>query len=112
MGYLWDGKKIPYTSHVIILKPCCMNITRTFIIAITGILFFACEKDSNSSAAPEYNSGTGTGGSLARFTIVGNYLYIADHSMVNIYDISDPASPVLFETEDVGFGVETIFPYK
>lgn len=89
-----------------------MNITRTFIFVITGILFFSCEKDSNSTAAPEYNSGTGTGGSLARFTIVGKHLYIADHSMVNIYDISDPASPVLFDTEDVGFGVETIFPYK
>lgn len=89
-----------------------MNVIKTLIICAIGLLFFACEKDSNSTAARDYNSGSGTGGSLARFTIVGKYLYIADFATLNIYDISDPESPRLYKTVDVGFGVETIFPYK
>jgi hypothetical protein len=55
---------------------------------------------------------TGKGGSLARFTIVGNHLYIADQSTLETFDISTPGQTVQKSTVPVGFDVETIFPYK
>src|SRR5258705_13391206 len=73
-------------------------------------LFTACNKESASSA-PDAAS-TGTGGSLARFTISGNYLYLADYAWLKVFDISNPGNPVERPEVPVGFAVETIFPYK
>ena len=51
------------------------------------------------------------GGSLARFSIVGDYLYIVnDFSLVPI-DITSLDNPQTLETIDLGIGIETIFPY-
>ena len=49
---------------------------------------------------------------MARFTIVGNYLYLADYSTIEVYDISNPSGTTKKGSVNVGFGVETIFPYK
>ncbi|TAD81707.1 MAG: hypothetical protein EAY75_17375 [Bacteroidetes bacterium] len=54
----------------------------------------------------------GTGGSLARFTIAGNFLYTVDASKLTTYDISNPANPVITNTQNVGFEIETIFPFS
>ena len=78
-----------------------------FCLAI--FFFTACNKDSGSAADA---SSTGTGGSLARFTISGNYLYLADFMALKVFDISNPNAPVEKQQVAVGMGVETIFPYK
>lgn len=49
---------------------------------------------------------------MARFTISGNYLYLADWNTLRVFDITDPSQPVEKPQVQVGFGVETIFPYK
>lgn len=77
--------------------------------SVTIVLFTACDK--NDSNAVDANS-SGIGGSLARFTISGNYLYLADITELRVYDISNPASPVEKPRITVGSGIETIFPYK
>lgn len=52
---------------------------------------------------------TGTGGSLARFQIVDNYLYtVGDHEMA-IFNIQDLSSPVLANTQYAGWNIETMF---
>lgn len=79
-----------------------------FLIAIT--LFISCSKDGSTTA--DSGSGVGKGGSLARFTIVGNYLYLADYATIETYDISSPQATVKKSSVNVGFGVETIYPYK
>ena len=53
----------------------------------------------------------GMGGSMARFTIAKQHLYMIDNSNLHVVDISDPASPMLGSQVNVGFGIETIFPY-
>ena len=70
--------------------------------------------DKGTSDAQSYNGGggTGTGGSLARFTIAGNYLYTVDATDLKVYDIADGANPVFKTTIPVGFEIETIFPFK
>lgn len=71
----------------------------------------ACSKEGGTDNAAA-NSGTGTGGSLARFTIAANHLYIADYATIGVYDISTPNNPVKKTDVQVGFGVETIYPYQ
>ncbi len=54
---------------------------------------------------------TGTGGSMARFAITGDHLYAVDWSSLLTFDISDP-EPVKRNKQNVGWMIETIFPYK
>ncbi len=53
---------------------------------------------------------TGTGGSMARFAITGDHLYAVDWSSLLTFDISDP-EPVKRNKQNVGWMIETIFPY-
>ena len=62
---------------------------------------------SGSSQAPS----VGVGGSMARFTIYDKYLYAVDWGNLRVYDISDTQNPSLQNTINIGFGIETIFPY-
>ena len=78
-------------------------------LAFLVTFFVGCEKNELSS--PSTESGAGTGGSLARFTIAGDYLYTVDHQTLKTFNIASTA-PVLKHTQDLGFGVETIFPFK
>jgi len=72
-------------------------------------LMLGCEKMASDSAA--YNPSTGSGGSMARFTIVGNYLYTVDKSDLKVFDIANPANPVFKQKVPVGFEIETIYPF-
>ncbi len=54
---------------------------------------------------------TGTGGSMARFTIVEPFLYALHDSYIQLVRIDDPVNPTLWSRVDVGWGIETIFPY-
>jgi hypothetical protein len=72
--------------------------------------FTFCDKDSALSAG--YAAPQGAGGSMARFAIVGNYLYAVDDSRLRVFDISVASTPVLKSTVGVGFEIETIFPFK
>ncbi len=54
----------------------------------------------------------GIGGSMARFTISQNHLYTVDNTSMRLFDIVRPEDPVPGSTVQVGWGIETIFPYK
>lgn len=77
---------------------------------LVALMVWSCSKDG-TTAGNASAGGTGTGGSLARFTIAGNYLYLADDRQLKVFDISVPAAMSLKKVVDVGFGVETIYPY-
>lgn len=79
-------------------------------IVVLSALYLGCKK--GDSAATPNNSSSGKSGSIARMTIVGNYLYIVNHSDLKVYNISDPANMSLQKTVSVGFEVETIYPYN
>ena len=54
-------------------------------------------------------STTGTGGSLARFQIVDNYLYTVGNYEMAIFNIQNLAEPVLTNTQYAGWNIETMF---
>ncbi len=81
-----------------------------FFLFCAGIC--SCSKDGGTADATNNNNNVGTGGSLARFVIVGNYLYIANAGDIRVYDISNNGSPVEKNPVYTGWGIETIFAYN
>lgn len=57
-------------------------------------------------------SGQGIGGSTARFTITAGHLYIVTEYDLKVLDLANPASPALRNTINLGWGIETIYPFK
>jgi hypothetical protein len=56
-------------------------------------------------------SATGRGGSMARFAVVDDYLYCVDYNQLYVLEIADPAKPRFLSRLQIGWGIETIFPY-
>jgi hypothetical protein len=54
-------------------------------------------------------SGVGIGGSMARFGIKGNVLYIIDQSVLKVLDITNKTAPVKINDFYPGWNVETMF---
>ena len=75
------------------------------------VSFDLANTSSAESVAVPVNEGsvTGQGGSLARFRIVGDYLYAVEWSSINIFDISDLDNPKAEEEVWVNGSIETIY---
>ncbi len=56
-------------------------------------------------------SSSGVGGSMARFTIAGHYLYTVDSYNLSVFDIVNLDDPVAGNTVEISWDIETIFPY-
>ncbi len=70
------------------------------------IAFASMESNgSKSSVAP------GIGGSMARFTIVNEWLYTVGLSDLNVFNISS-THPVHQNKQNIGWNIETIYPFK
>ncbi len=67
---------------------------------------------SSSGTSTSTGTGTGTGGSMARFTIYDTYLYATSMSELLVYDIKNQTIPQNKSKISLGWGAETIFPYK
>lgn len=62
------------------------------------------------SGGPEVS--TGVGGSMARFTIVDDYLYTVTRQQMMVFDISTLEKPNKLSEPYIGWDIETVFPYK
>lgn len=95
---------------------------KKFRYIIAGAFLFgalaSCEKEEVTTneedqtvqpATKNQLSSSGNGGSLAQFTIVGDYLYTIDYKTLNIFNLSDASNPLLTESVDMGVGMETVF---
>lgn len=67
--------------------------------------------DTRAAITPGKGSGPGVGGSLARFTISGDYLYMLDGGEVQSVDVGTENNPALAARTYVSWDIETIFPY-
>ena len=91
-----------------------LEIMKPIIHLFAGLmlvsLFTHCNKDA--ARTDSSNQTAGAGGSTARFTIAGNYLYTVDHSSLKSFLITNPNQPVFKSKTDIGINIETIFPYQ
>jgi hypothetical protein len=83
-------------------------IFRIFFWLVFPGLFYTC--GGSKEAVSPINSGIG--GSMARFTVVGSYLYTVDYQNLKVFSLVDPSNPVFLRTVPVGFDIETLFPFK
>ncbi len=84
--------------------------TERMLIAEYEEKFLSPSVDVAFDLASTAESGdTGQGGSLARFKIVGDFLYAVDSHNINIFEISDLENPLDLEDVYAGFDIETIF---
>jgi len=68
--------------------------------------------DNGARVAAATGSNAGIGGSLARFSIVNDYLYAVDNHNLKAVSIVDPSDPKLINNIFAGFDIETIYPLK
>jgi len=67
---------------------------------------------SNMAGGSKASSPVGAGGSMARFTIMNDRLYTVNSSALDVFNISDAKDPKRTNTVNVGWGIETIYPFR
>jgi len=77
-----------------------------YFFLISVCLFTSCSDDSINS----FDSGGGgvLQGSLNRFSVSGDYLYVINNTQLIPYNISSPSSPTQETAIEVGVGIETV----
>lgn len=80
-----------------------------FIAIILAIITFSCADDNSNS---DNSTSDGQGGSLATFTLKGDYLYVVDEFDLSVFNLLDIDNPVLVNKVAIGFNIETLFSYK
>ncbi len=81
------------------------------VVVLAGFLY-SCNKSSDSSEmSPSIGGGDGpgVGGSMAKFTIANDHLFLINETELLIYNIINEASPVEVGNLEVEFGIETVF---
>jgi hypothetical protein len=58
------------------------------------------------------SSSSGQGGSMARFTLMNQYLYTVGQADLSLFDVRTVSNPTFVKTINLAWGVETIFPYE
>ena len=56
--------------------------------------------------------GAGVGGSMARFALMNDYLYTVTDNQLNVFNISSTIDPQFSNKVNIGWNIETIFPFK
>ncbi len=90
---------------------------KLFYILIALSVLTSCSKESsdtgvNSFSGDGYDGPSGQGGSLARFTIAMNHLYVVDSRKLYTYSLANGSNPQLTSTIPLGADIETIYSYK
>lgn len=79
-----------------------------------GNVFFAetaFDAAANNVGGATSQGAVGTGGSLARFTLAKNHLYVIDQWNLFSFSIEQGSTLSLVSDFSVGWGIETIYPY-
>ena len=107
---IYDYSKIDYNKDIVVgwEVKTEMRPVSEYEAQFRSIEFGDMFLNTNSSGTPSQPS-VGQGGSMARFKIVGAFLYVVDYSNINIFDISNLQKPKVLEDVQVAWDIETIF---
>ncbi len=70
-------------------------------------VYFDASSSTFKASAP-----TGIGGSMARFAITHDRLYTVGNSEMTIFNIAAAANPSFVAKKNIGWDIETIYPFK
>jgi hypothetical protein len=95
----WTKKDTTVTEDV--------NMTTNGNFLVDASVFAVARPGSSANKAA-----VGISGSMARFTLLDNYLYTVTENALNVFNISHPQNPVFSNKINLPFGIETIYPFK
>jgi hypothetical protein len=81
------------------------NVLKLVLVLMAASLLHACSKEGDLA------SDNGQGGSMARFVVVGDFMYVVDNLKLSVYNVAIPSQPSLVHAQNVNFGIETLYPY-
>lgn len=73
---------------------------------------FAVAADAFGNKSNANSAAVGVAGSMARFALVNNYLYTVGYSELSTINIQTPTNPVVMNKKNIGWNIETIYPFK
>lgn len=82
---------------------------RYYLLLIIPLVIAGCSMSEKSDTG---SNQSGKGGSLARFTISGDYLYTVDQSSLHTISLADAEHPQKVTDKSLGIYTETIYPYQ
>lgn len=75
-------------------------------------VFLASSQGGSGNPSGNASSPVGQGGSMARFAIMNDRLYTVTDRDLDVFNISNPNDPTRTNTVNIGWDIETIFPFK
>lgn len=76
------------------------------------VLVFASSAGGFSNQSGTASNPTGVAGSMARMSIVGDYLYCVNNFNLLSYQLNTPTDPQRTAVTNLGWGIETIYPFR
>ena len=76
-----------------------------------GNVFMSYAASTDKAGSAVSVSPVGIGGSMARFTVVNDRLYTIGTSELSVLNISMAAEPRMVTTKNIGWDIETIYPF-
>ncbi len=67
---------------------------------------------SGSALLSSFAAPVAMGGSMARFTLLNDHLYTVTDNALNVFNVSQAQQPVFVGKIALGWGIETIYPFK
>lgn len=91
-----------------------------FLWVAMMVVFASCEEssgpgesfDSSQNNTDPKIAASGKAGSMARMTVLGNYLYAVDNESLKVFNINKPDKPAYTNDVEIGRDIETIFGFK
>jgi hypothetical protein len=79
-----------------------------------SLLFYSTSGLTPQSSSPLASSSSpyGAGGSMARFALIDNTLYTVGTSDLNVFSISNLSNPAYVTNKNIGWNIETIYPFQ
>ncbi|RYY55051.1 MAG: hypothetical protein EOO09_11980 [Chitinophagaceae bacterium] len=102
---------VDWTSVDTVMKVDCRVERDDDMIVFMDAGFVASSFSNNSSQSASV-SPHGIGGSMARFTIAKDWLYTVMSTSLKSVDISNPSNPRPSNSISLGWGAETIYPFR
>lgn len=79
---------------------------------VRGGMFFSIAASVAPTAVPKNAGGNGQAGSLSRFALLNDYLYIANRYSLSVINVANPLQPLVKQAVSAYGEAETIYPFK
>lgn len=79
---------------------------------MSGGWLFSTMQSVAATAMPAKSNNNGQAGSLSRFALLNDYLYIASRYSISVINVANPVAPVSYTPVSALGEVETIYPFK